>query len=149
MTSLTDEAYVGELHAQTLSAEHTNIPFAGTGQIVGEISVLDDGNPLPTKGLFVVNSQGGDITMSLADGEKIGDCVEVIYFQSGGFSFNLNVSRLHGAPKTITTGPASSGLYYKLVWATYGSLTGGWILCARESVSAAAIDAVEGLPVIA
>jgi|ETNvirnome_6_100_1030635.scaffolds.fasta_scaffold07479_7 hypothetical protein len=148
MSSLGANSYGGNITADKITAQNVDIPYAGVGAVSSDITFANNGQALPPKGLYTVNTTGGNTTMSLGDGEKLGDAVEVIYFHSGGNSFTLNVT-LSGAPKTIVTGPAHSGQYYKLIWATSGALTPGWIVAARQSLVDAADNAVDGLPVIA
>jgi len=129
----------------TLIAQHTDIPFSGTGAMHTHITFADNGKNLPTKGLFLVTTVGGATTMTLPDGVNQGDVVEIIYYHSGGNTFDLNVPNLHGANKTISVGTAS-GQYYKLVWIDTWF---GWCLTARESSSDATATTVEFLPAIA
>jgi len=148
MSSLGANSYGENVFADKVIATNVDIPYAGVGAVTSDITFANNGQAMPPKGLYTVNTSGGNTTMSLGDGEKLGDAVEVIYYHSGGNSFTLNVT-LSGAPKTIRTGPGSSGQYYKLIWATSGSLSPGWIVAARQALYDAADNAVDGLPVIA
>ncbi len=142
---LGDRARCGHIMCNT-----QDIPFCGVGALTKNITFADNGDDLPPKGLFIVNTAGGNTAMTLVDGVKQGDSVEVIYFHSGGNAFTLTVANLHGAVnKTITTGPAVSGQYYKLVWVHDVGVGSGWVITARESLADAADNAVVGLPVIA
>jgi len=134
---------------ETLIAQHTDIPFAGTGDVKSTITFADDNTNLPPKGLYVVNTSGGNTGMTLPDGVNQGDSIEIIFYHAGGNAFTLTVANLHGAVnKTITCGPAVSGQYYKLVWMS-NAIGTGWVMTARESLADAADNAVVGLPVIA
>jgi len=142
VVGLGDKAVVGELSADNLS-----IPFVSTGNKVGNITFADSGNALAPQGLYLVDTTGGNTNMTLADGARQGDVVEIILTHSGGNAFALAVAKLHGAPKTITFGP-TSGTYVKLAYVAEGS-TVGWVVLARESSSDAAVATVAGMPVIA
>jgi len=145
ITALGERAKTGHIQSTTV-----DIPFAGVGQITSTITFADNGTELTPKGLFIVTTAGGNTAMTLPDGIKQGDAVEIIYFHSGGNAFTLTVANLHGAVnKTITTGPAVSGQYYKLVWVDVPGIGSGWVVTARESLADAADNAVAGMPVIA
>ncbi len=141
ITALGDIAKCGKIQA-----EEVEIPFVGGGKISQIITNNDDGTALHPKGIYIVDTSGGNTAMTLADGIKQGDSVEIFFWHSGGNTFDLTIDKFHGATKTISDGPAS-GTYYKLVWISHG--THSWCMTARESCSDAAANAVANLPVIA
>ena len=143
MTSLGQAAFTG-----ILTANNLNVPYVSTGQVAGEITFANDGESINPRGFYVVDTTGGNTGVSVGDGKVLGDSIEFVHYHSGGNAFTLSV-KLSGVNKTITTGPTHSGQYYKLIWVTAGSLSPGWVITARSSLADAAIDAVEGMPVIA
>ena len=135
-SALGDTAVCGRLVCSTLENKAVNRQFGTTISAAGA---------LPINGIHFVAPAANPTAFTLADGNNVGDVVELIH-AGGGNVANIAAPSLHGAAISISM---TGGMSVKCVWGgPVGGLAGGWYLTGRESTSAAA-SAVVALPTIA
>ena len=99
----------------------------------------DTGTDTVGRGLCLLRTAAGAITMSIPDGEHQGDILELLHIEAGNtatFTGNFRT------PATQIQFPAVASNYVKLIW------VGAWYILERSSTSAAGATAVANLPVV-
>ncbi len=136
-------ATCGEMIASKL-----DVPYV-SGLPVKTLTVDDDDTTIAgAKGLYLVDYSGGSTTVSLADGSKSGDVVEILTVRSGGNSFTVNAVIHITGSSPIAFGTVSGG-YLRMVWIQdIPGVGNGWFVLDRSSGSPAAATAVANLPAI-
>ena len=145
VSGLGSEAKCGKLHASDLV-----VPYLSGGVAPKTLTNANDGETIADpKGLYLVDANGGNTSITFGNGSKSGDIAEVLYVRSGGNTFDLGITVHIGGAKTASFGTVSGG-YLKCVWVSGISGVGnGWYVLARSASTDATATSVSNLPALA
>lgn len=99
----------------------------------------DSGSDTIKKGLVLLRTAAGAITMTIPDGDEQGDVLEILHIEAGNTATFTGSFR---SPATQIQFPAVASNYIKMIW------VGAWYVVERSSTAAAGATAVANLPVI-